>query len=616
MIATRYQQMIKRLGNLIDSRMEADGPPPDTLARFFNWALSGAWRVIGLAAFISALAGATEVLAMFLLGQVVDIAASTQPIGDSAGLLIGAVVLLMVLRPALFGLSASFQSVVVGPNLFTLVVGRLHRWTLGQAVTFFDNDFAGRIAQKQMQVARSITETVIETVNAVLFALATVIGTAFLIMTIDARLLIVLAFWIMSYVVFLWIFLPRIRSRSKARAGAAAMLTGQVVDTITNIKTVKLFAGTLHESDAAQSAMQDLRGRALAYGEVATLFRFGLITLAGILPLAMVGFGLSWRDAGVTPGDLAAIGAVSIRLSQMTGWVSFVLMAVFSHIGEVEDGMKTLTPPHQLTDNVDAKPINVTAAEIEFRDVSFQYGGAAGGIGGINLTIKAGEKLGIVGASGAGKSTLVALLLRLYDPENGDVLIDGQAVRGVTQDSLRAAIGMVTQETAMFNRSARDNIIYGRPDATDAQMIAAAGKAEAHDFIGDLRDNVGRGGYDAHLGERGVKLSGGQRQRIALARAMLKDAPILVLDEATSALDSEVEAAIQIALDRAMDGKTVVAIAHRLSTISGMDRIIVLEEGRIVEEGAHEDLLKRAGTYARYWNRQSGGFDSTKDAAE
>jgi ATP-binding cassette subfamily B protein len=307
---------------------------------------------------------------------------------------------------------------------------------------------------------------------------------------------------------------------------------------------------------------------------------------------------------------------VSIRLSQMTGWVSFVLMAVFSHIGEVEDGMKTLTPPHQLTDNADAKPINVTAAEIEFRDVSFQYGGAAGGIGGINLTIKAGEKLGIVGASGAGKSTLVALLLRLYDPEDGDVLIDGQAVREVTQDSLRAAIGMVTQETAMFNRSARDNIIYGRPDATDAQMIAAAGKAEAHDFIGDLRDNVGRAGYDAHLGERGVKLSGGQRQRIALARAMLKDAPILVLDEATSALDSEVEAAIQIALDRAMDGKTVVAIAHRLSTISGMDRIIVLEEGRIVEEGAHEDLLKRAGTYARYWNRQSGGFDSTKDAAE
>ena len=490
------------LGGLIDSQIEANGPPPPTLARFYNWALSGAWRVIGLAAFISALAGATEVLAMFLLGQVVDIAASTQPIGESAGLLTLAVFLLMFMRPALFGLSASFQSVVVGPNLFTLVVGRLHRWTLGQAVTFFDNDFAGRIAQKQMQVARSITETVIETVNAVLFALATVFGTAVLIITIDARLLVVLLIWFLSYVLFLRFFLPRIRARSKARAEAAAMLTGQVVDTITNIKTVKLFAGTAHESDAAQFAMQDLRGRALDYGEVATLFRFGLITLAGVLPLAMVGFGLSWRESGVSPGDLAAIGAVSIRLSQMTGWVSFVLMAVFSHIGEVENGMKTLTPPHQLTDEPDAVPLSVTQAEIEYRDVSFQYGGETGGVGGINLTIKAGEKLGIVGASGAGKSTLVALLLRLYDPEDGDVLIDGQVVRNVTQDSLRANIGMVTQETAMFNRSARDNITYGRPNASEDEIIEAARKAEAHDFITDLHDNTGRAGYDAHLGER------------------------------------------------------------------------------------------------------------------
>lgn len=616
MIKTQFQNTIQRLGRLIDSRMEADGAPPTTLARFYGWALSGAWRVIVLAAFISALAGATEVLAMYLLGQVVDIAVSGQPLAQSAGLLITSVVLLLIMRPALFGLSASFQSVVLGPNLFTLVVGRLHRWTLGQAVTFFDNDFAGRIAQKQMQVGRSITETVIETVNAILFALATVLGTAVLIITIDARLLVVLLVWFLSYVVFLRIFLPRIRARSKARAEAAATLTGQVVDTITNIKTVKLFAGTAHESDAAQSAMQDLRSRALDYGEVATLFRFGLITLAGILPLVMVGFGLAWRETGVSAGDLAAIGAVSIRLSQMTGWVSFVLMGIFGHIGEVENGMKTLTPPHQLTDGTDAVPLNVSQAEIEFRNVSFQYGGETGGVGGINLTIKAGEKLGIVGASGAGKSTLVALLLRLYDPEDGDVLIDGQAIRNVTQDSLRANIGMVTQETAMFNRSAQDNIIYGRPNASENEMIAAARKAEAHDFITDLRDYTGRAGYDAHLGERGVKLSGGQRQRIALARAMLKDAPILVLDEATSALDSEVESSIQTALGRVMEGKTVVAIAHRLSTISDMDRIIVLEEGRIVEEGSHEDLLERAGTYARYWNRQSGGFDSKSDAAE
>ncbi|PVA07677.1 ABC transporter ATP-binding protein [Thalassorhabdomicrobium marinisediminis] len=616
MITRLYESLVRRLAGLIDSRMEADGPPPVTLARFFRWALSGAWRVIALAAIVSALAGGTEVLAMYLLGRVVDIAASPAPIGDSAGLLVAAVLLLLFLRPALFGLSSAFQSVVVAPNLFTLVVGRLHRWTLGQAVTFFDNDFAGRIAQKQMQVARSLTETIIETVNTVFFALATVAGTAVLIIGIDARLLVILALWFASYVIFLRSFLPRIRGRSKARAGAQAMLTGQVVDTITNIKTVKLFAGTRHETDTAQLAMQDLRIRAIDYGEVAVLFRFGLITLAGILPLAMVGFGLTMRDAGVTPGDLAAVGAMSIRLSQMTGWVSFVLMAIFSHVGEVEDGMKTLTPRHKLIDDPNAAPLQVQDARIEFRNVSFQYGGESGGVGGINLTIQPGEKLGIVGASGAGKSTLVALLLRLYDPEEGSVLIDGQPIDTVTQDSLRASIGMVTQETAMFNRSARENITYGRPYATDEEMIAAAKKAEAHAFIQDLRDDTGRSGYDAHLGERGVKLSGGQRQRIALARAMLKDAPILVLDEATSALDSEVEAAIQQALDRAMTGKTVVAIAHRLSTIAGMDRIIVLEQGRIVEEGRHEDLLAKNGTYANYWNRQSGGFRSDRDAAE
>lgn len=616
MIVQMYQNGIQRLGGLIDSQQKADGPPPQTLARFFRWALSGAWPVIFLAGLISALAGATEVLTMYLLGRVVDVASLTAPIGNSIGLFALAIVLLMVLRPVLFGVSASFQSVVIGPNLFTLVVGRLHRWTLGQAVTFFDNDFAGRIAQKQMQVARSLTEVVIETVNAVLFALASVLGAGFLVSAVDPRLLIVLAGWFATYVIFLRIFLPRIRARAKARAGASAMLSGQVVDTITNIKTVKLFAGTNYETDAAQSAMQDLRHRALEYGEVATLFRFGLITLAGLLPIAMVGFGLSWRDAGVTPGDLAAIGAVSIRLSQMTGWVSFVLMAIFSHVGEVEDGMKTLTPAHQLTDAKNAKRLNVTDAQVTFENVSFGYGGETGGINGINLTIKAGEKLGIVGASGAGKSTLVALLLRLYDPETGRVLIDGQDLKLVGQDSLREAIGMVTQETAMFNRSARDNISYGRSDATDDMLIAASQKAEADAFIGDLLDHTGRAGYDAHLGERGVKLSGGQRQRIALARAMLKDAPILVLDEATSALDSEVEAAIQTALDTAMEGKTVIAIAHRLSTISGMDRIIVLENGAIVEEGSHEALLAMDGTYAKYWNRQSGGFDSTQDAAE
>ena len=616
MIVTLYKAWITKAATLIDSQMPAKSAPPQTLLAFFRWALSGAWMVLGCTAVVSILTGATEVVSMYLLGRIIDLAVAGDPLGQSAGLLIGTVIFLMVMRPLLFGLNASLHAVAIGPNLFALTASRLHRWTLGQAITFFDDDFAGRIAQKQLQVARSVTETVVEVENTILFALASVVGVGLLVLAIDWRLLILLAVWFAGYVAFLRYFLPLVRARSKQRAGASAMLGGQIVDTVTNIKTVKLFAGTSYERDAAQQAFSTLRKRTVEYGEIAALFRFGLMTLAGVLPLLLVGFGLYRRDAGISPGDLAAVGAAAIRLSQMTGWVSFTLMGIFSNIGEVEDGMKTLTPPHQLVDDPDAKPIAVTQAQIEFRDVSFQYGGAAGGVDTINLTIKPGEKLGIIGASGAGKSTLVALLLRLYDPEDGAVLIDGQRINTVTQDSLREAIGMVTQETAMFNRSARDNIVYGKPDATDADLIAASEKAEAHAFIADLRDNTGRTGYDAHLGERGVKLSGGQRQRIALARAMLKDAPILVLDEATSALDSEVEAAIQTALTRAMVGKTVVAIAHCLSTISGMDRIIVLEQGRIVEEGTHEDLLTKGGTYAKYWNRQSGGFDRKQDAAE
>jgi len=613
----RYRQLVHRAGHLIPTPQPAKGPPPRQLRPFVNWCLRGAWPIIGVAALMSGLAGGTEVLAMYFLGQVVDIASAGQGVSGHAGLLIAAILLLVFLRPLLFGISAGFQTVVLGPNLFRLTLSRLHHWTLGQSVTFFDNDFAGRLAQKQIQASTSLTEAVVETVNAVLFALASVIGAAVLVALVDPRLLIVLALWFLAYLLFLRHFLPRIRQRSRARAGAKAMVSGQVVDTITNIKTVKLFAGDRHEEDAADGAMDVLWTRALEFGEVSTLFRFGLITLAGILPVAMVGLGLYWSFAGgVTPGDIAAMGAVSIRLSQMTGWVSFTLMAIFSHIGEVEDGMKTLTPPHELTDAPDAKPLEVTGAAIRFDDVTFGYGRDVGGVSDISLTLHPGEKLGIVGASGAGKSTLVALLLRLHDPEQGGVLIDDQDLRHVTQESLRQAIGMVTQETAMFNRSARENILYGRPGASEAELIEAARKAEAHEFIQDLSDNHGRLGYDAHIGERGVKLSGGQRQRIALARAMLKNAPILVLDEATSALDSEVEADIQSALSRVMEGKTVLAIAHRLSTLADMDRIIVMEGGRIVEQGTHADLLRSEGTYARYWSRQSGGFLDPRAAAE
>ena len=394
-------------------------------------------------------------------------------------------------------------------------------------------------------------------------------------------------------------------------------MTGQVVDTITNIKTVKLFAHARHEDQAALGAMAGFRERALDFGVVSTWFRLSLMIVAGLLPVILVGGTIMlWRDGAATVGDVAASGAIAMRLSQMTGWVSMALMGMWGNIGEVEDGMRTLSPPHDLTDDPGARVLERVQGRITFDHVGFAYGREEGGIRDMMLEIAPGDKIGVVGASGAGKSTMVALLLRLYDVERGAIRIDGHDLRDVTQESLRRQIAMVTQETAMFNRSARDNILYGRPDATEAEVIAAARAAEAHDFILTLQDHAGRTGYDAHLGERGVKLSGGQRQRIALARAFLKDAPILVLDEATSALDSEVEAQVQDALARAMQGKTVLAIAHRLSTIAELDRILVIEDGRIVEQGSHVELLARQGRYARYWSHQSGGFLGTEEAAE
>jgi ATP-binding cassette subfamily B protein len=605
---------------LIAPFAQADGPPPRELGAFFMWSLKGSVPVLWIAAGLSALAGTMEVMTALILGQVIDAALSTDPVlffSENWIILTGFLIFFMLLRPLSIGLSAAANAIIVQPNVMPLVLSRLHRWTMGQAVTFFDDDFAGRIAQKQMQTARAITEVTSELINVVAFALASLLGSVLLLTTINGWVSLLLLAWLVVYFGAISWFLPRVRIRSKDRAASRAMVSGQVVDTITNIKTVKLFAHSSHEESAALGAMETFRKTAVRFGRLAAVFRFVLMALAGILPVLLIGATLLFWQAGTaSAGDIAAAGAIAIRIAQMTGWVSFTLMALYSNVGEVEDGMRTLTPPHALTDAADATELVVPKGEVRFDAVTFKYGRQAGGVRAVNLTVKPGEKLALIGASGAGKSTLVSLLLRLYDPEQGRVLIDGQAVSDVTQDSLRQEIGMVTQETAMFNRSARDNILYGRPEASDEGMIAAAKRAEAHEFILGLEDHKGRTGYDAHLGERGVKLSGGQRQRIALARAILKDAPILVLDEATSALDSEVEASIQDALERVMDGKTVIAIAHRLSTIAHMDRIVVLADGEIVEQGRHEELLAADGTYARFWNRQSGGFLGVKEAAE
>ena len=611
-----------RLSALIEPFRPADGPPPRGLVGFLRWCLSGAWGGLAIAALLSSAAGILDVIMAWFLGLVIDAAIGSDPasvFADNLFLFVSFAIFLLVAKPLIFGASVWSNAVLMQPAVLPLVLSRLHRWTMGQAVTFFDNDFAGRIAQKQMQTARAVTEVATETINTVIFALASIIGTVVFLVAIDGWVAAALVVWLAAYLGLIGWFMPRIQRKAAARAGARAMITGVVVDTITNIKTVKLFAHAEHEDRAAIDTMETYRERTVDFGVLSVGFRTSLMVLAGVLPLVLIGGTiLLWREGGATAGDIAAAGALAIRISQMTGWVSFALMGIYSNIGEVDDGMRTLSAPHTLTDDPDAIDLPRVRGEIGYDGVSFAYGRRAGGIDAVDLHVRPGEKVGIVGASGAGKSTLVALLLRLYDTEKGTISIDGQDVRGVTQESLRRQIAMVTQETAMFNRSARDNIRYGRPDATEAEVIAAAERAEAHEFIQGLRDHMGREGYEAHLGERGVKLSGGQRQRIALARAFLKDAPILVLDEATSALDSEVEASIQEALGRVMQGKTVLAIAHRLSTLSEMDRIIVLDEGRIVEEGSHADLLAQGGLYARYWARQSGGFIGTdeREAAE
>ena len=606
--------------NWIDHMAPSNGPPPKALGKFFRWGLQGSFKVLSISALTSILTGVVEVSAVLMLGLCIDAAIASspeKPLGDEISLFAVGLLFFLVLRPLIFGAFSYMQTVVVTPNVFNLVLSRLHRWTLGHSIQFFDDDFAGRIAQKEMQTARAITDVVVEVLHTVLFALASVVGATLLLSEIHPSLAIGLSLWLAFYILMIKYFMPLIRIRSSGRASARAMVTGQIVDTVTNIKTVKLFAHDDHEDRAALSAMRTFRQFSLDYGVIAAWFRFSLNGLAGVLPVIMVGGSLwFWSTSNVSAGDIAAAGAISLRLSQMTGWVSYTLMTLYTNLGEVEDGMKTLSPQHTLTDISMAKPLNVSTGKIDFNQISFTYGHNVGAINNISLSIKSGEKVGVVGASGAGKSTLVSLLLRLYDTEKGSVKIDDQDVRTVTQESLRRQIGMVTQETALFNRSARENILYGRADADEASLIDAAKQAEAHDFILRLKDHKDRSGYEAHLGEHGVKLSGGQRQRIALARAILKNAPILVLDEATSALDSEVEASIQTALERVMQGKTVLAIAHRLSTLSKMDRIIVMDQGRIVEVGTHKELLKMNGLYHRYWQRQSGGFIVTQQAAE
>lgn len=612
--------MFRYFENLVDPFVayhEADAPPTRLWPFLLDYSRPF-YRVFVWAALISIIVAGVEIGLIYYMGRVVDLLGGTPTeVWQNHGtelLLIAAFVLF--LRPLLHLVDVLILNNTILPNFGTLIRWRAHKHVLRQSVGWFENDFAGRIANRIMQTPPAAGEVIFQVFDAISFSLAYLIGAAILLYAADARLLIPLLVWFAFYAMLVRWTVHRVGPASKAASDARSTVTGRVVDSYTNIHSVKMFAHGPQELDYAREAIEETRRTFQIEMRIFTIMDAVLVTLNGVLIVGVVGWAIAlWMQGSASVGVVAAATALTLRLNAMTGWIMWALTSFFRQLGIVAEGMETIAQPIDLLDAREAKPLRLTRGEIRIRDLSHHYGREAGGLDHINLTIQPGEKVGLIGRSGAGKSTLVKLLLRFYDVERGAILIDDQNIAGVTQDSLRSHIGMVQQDSALLHRSVRDNILYGRPDATEAQMIAAAKQAEAHAFILDLQDPQGRTGYDAHVGERGVKLSGGQRQRVTLARVILKDAPILLLDEATSALDSEVEASIQETLYGMMQGKTVIAIAHRLSTIAQMDRILVMDGGRIVEEGAHSDLLAQGGLYAQFWARQSGGF-MNPEAAE
>ncbi len=484
-----------------------------------------------------------------------------------------------------------------------------HRLMLAQSLGFYQDEFAGRVSAKVMQTALAVREVVLTTVGMVVYVLVYFLSTGVILVSLDGWLLVPFVMWAVLFGLTMKLLIPKLAKTAQRQADARSLMTGRITDAYSNIATVKLFSHGAREARYAKESMEEFMVTVHAQMRLATLLDSCTFAINALLTLstAVIGVWL-WHSGSVSAGAVAVAITMSFRINGLSQYIMWESAMLFENIGTVTDGMKTLSKPHTIVDKPAALPLKVEQGAISFEHVDFSYESGKPLLNGFNLNIKAGEKVGLIGRSGVGKSTLVNLLLRFYEPQSGKILIDGQNVEDITQESLRAQIGLVTQDTSLLHRSVRDNIIYGRPNASDDEMIQAAEKAEAADFIPQLSDAQGRTGYDAHVGERGVKLSGGQRQRIAIARVMLKDAPILLLDEATSALDSEVEAAIQQSLDKMMDGKTVIAIAHRLSTIAAMDRLIVLDKGKIVEEGTHAELLEKGGLYAKLWAHQSGGF--------
>ncbi|CAG22128.1 ABC transporter ATP-binding protein [Photobacterium profundum] len=605
--------MYKRFEKLTSAFPKQDpDQPPASLFAFCRHYTKGFELPLIAMSLLSAVIAVVEVSLFGFMGQLVDWLTQHNPdtfIAEEGGKLIVMSLIVLVVVPSLVFLHSLLLHQALLGNYPMAIRWLAHRYLLKQSVSFYQNDFAGRIATKVMQTSLSVRETVMKLLDVLVYISVYFTAMVVLIAQSDYRLMIPMLLWLAAYVGIQLYFVPKLKTVSTEQADARSTMTGRIVDSYTNIQTVKLFSHSDRETEYAEQGMKGFLDTVHRQMRLVTGLNINVEIINYLLVFSIAGLAIwLWTISAVTIGAIAVAVSLALRINGMSKWIMWEIGGLFENIGTVIDGMRTLSKPVDITDKKDAPTLAVNNGGIHFDDVNFHYGEKSGVIEKLNLNIKPGEKVGLVGRSGAGKSTMVNLLMRFHDVESGSISIDGQNIAHVTQDSLRAQIGMVTQDTSLLHRSIRENIMYGNPNATEEQLLAATKQAHAHEFIGSLSDPYGNTGYDAQVGERGVKLSGGQRQRIAISRVLLKNAPILLLDEATSALDSEVEAAIQESLYELMQGKTVIAIAHRLSTIAAMDRLIVLDKGEIAEQGTHQELIAQKGIYAQLWAHQTGGF--------